>query len=256
MSKYGIDVSEHNGVIDWKKVSKNIEFCFLRAGYGNNNIDKRFIKNAKDCKKNNIPFGLYWFSYALNEKEAIQEAEYACNLADDYGADLGIAFDWEYDSDSYAKKKGVAITNEKRVKMADVFLKTIKARGYRPILYANPDYIHNKGFVKLINVYDLWLAQWGTNKPGLKCLFWQTSSQGSVNGINTNVDVNIAFEDDVTSSKDFTTILVSVKNKYLAIANDIIAGKYGVNEERKNKLKELGYDYEVAQAFVNKILGV
>ena len=254
MSKYGIDISEHNGYIDWSLASRNIEFCFIRGGYGKNNIDKRFHFNAKECKKYKIPFGIYWFSYALSEVDALNEAEYACLLADDYGPELPICFDWEYDSDNYAKKKSVVITDEDRVKFAVAFLERVKARGYLPMLYANPDYIHNKGFIKLINIYPLWLAQWGTNKPSIKCLYWQTSSQGSVNGIRTNVDIDISYEEN--KQEDFNDIMDAAQEKYYKVAEEIIDGKYGCGNERKNNLKELGYDYELAQSFVNRILGV
>lgn len=254
MSKYGIDVSEHNGLIDWDKASKCIEFCFIRGGYGRNNIDKRFAYNARGCKEHNIPFGIYWFSYALDVTDAIKEADYVCNLADDYSPTLGLCYDWEYDSDKYANRMGVAMSNEKRRGMATAFLERVKERGYRPILYTNLDYIHNKGFVKLINVYDLWLAQPNANKPSVNCLYWQSSFQGSVNGIRTNVDVDISFDVNTAGNKDFSDILVSAKQKYLEVAYDIIAGKYGTGNTRKNKLKELGYDYSLAQEFVNRIL--
>lgn len=253
MSRYGIDVSEHNGAIDWSKVKKAVEFCFIRGGYGKNNIDKRFVYNAKKCKANDIPFGIYWFSYALTVEQAENEAEYACNLADDYGAELGVCFDWEYDSDEYAKKKGYKLSNKDRESFAIAFLEKVKQKGYTPILYTNPDYIHNKGFIKLINLYPLWLAQWGTTKPSIKCLYWQASCQGSVNGINTDVDVDISFEEHNTT-KDFSDIMTKAEEKYLNVAYDIIAGLYGTGTARKNKLKELGYDYDLAQSFVNRLL--
>lgn len=254
MSKYGIDVSEHNGLIEWKKAKNNIEFCFIRGGYGRNNVDKRFGYNVRGCKQNDIPFGIYWFSYALSVADAKNEADYICNLADDYSPTLGLCYDWEYDSDTYAKKKGVNVTNTMRNEMAVAFLERVKERGYRPILYTNLDYIHNKGFVQLINTYDLWLAQWGTNKPSIKCLYWQCSSQGSVNGINTDVDVNISYDSNTSVNKNFDDILEYAKVRYLAVAYDIIAGKYGTGNTRKNKLKEAGYDYSLAQEFVNRVL--
>lgn len=255
MSSYGIDVSEHNGVIDWSAVKKSIQFCFIRGGYGKNNIDKKFIANAKGCKTNRIPFGIYWFSYALSEYDAINEADYACNLAEDYAPDLPICYDWEYDSDSYAIKKGYKLTNNDREKFAIAFLERVKERGYKPCLYTNPDYIHNKGFIKLINIYPLWLAQWGTTKPSIKCLYWQASSQGSVNGIKTDVDVDVCMNDNPVVEIDFSDIMASAQEKYLNVAYEIIAGKYGTGSTRKKKLKELGYDYDLAQEFVNRILG-
>ena len=254
MANYGIDISEHNGVINWSLARKNIEFCFIRGGYGKNNIDKKFYYNANGCKNNRIPFGIYWFSYALSIQDAINEATYVCNLADDYSPDLPIAFDWEYDSDRYAKDKGVNVTNSMREALAVAFLEEVIKRGYQPLLYTNPDYVHNKGFIKLINIYPLWLAQWGTNKPSIRCAYWQTSTQGSVNGINTSVDVDICYDASGVVGKDFSDIMEKAEIKYKNVAYDIIAGKYGTGSTRKKKLKEAGYDYDLAQEFVNRIL--
>ena len=80
----GIDVSEHQGVIDWTMVKGNVDFAMLRAGYGQNNIDKQFVRNIKECNRLNIPCGIYWFSYALNESMARQEAKYALAAVKDY----------------------------------------------------------------------------------------------------------------------------------------------------------------------------
>ena len=77
MSGYikGIDVSEHNGVIDWEKVkASNVEFAMIRAGYGRT-VDLRFKRNAEECNRLGIPFGVYWFSYALNAIGAALEAD-------------------------------------------------------------------------------------------------------------------------------------------------------------------------------------
>ena len=100
----------------------------------------------------------------------------------------------------------------------------------------------------------MWLAQWGTNKPSINCLYWQTSSQGSVNGISTNVDIDIGYEEN--KQEDFSDIMEEAQEKYYKVAEEIIDGKYGSGIERKDTLKELGYDYQLAQSFVNRILGV
>lgn len=253
-SKYGVDVSSHNGYIDWSLASNNVDFCFIRGGYGNNHIDNKFYENARGCYDYHVPFGIYWFSYALSVNDAINEANYACDLADKYKKEITyICYDWEYDSDNYASIKGVKITSDVRVSFANAFLNRVTERGYKGMLYANPDYIKNKGFDRIKN-YPLWLAQWGTAKPSIKCLYWQTSCQGSVNGIRTNVDINVSYDENKKEENNFNDIMKKAEEKYINVAKEIIAGKYGIGKYRKNKLKELGYDYELAQSFVNRMI--
>ncbi len=101
MSTYtkGIDVSEHNGVIDWEKVkASGVGFAMIRAGYGKGNIDKQFVRNAQECTRVGMPFGVYWFSYAVTEEEVEREAEHCLNAVKPYHLDLPIAYDFEYDS--------------------------------------------------------------------------------------------------------------------------------------------------------------
>ena len=185
----GVDVSVHNGVIDWKQARTQIDFAIIRAGYGKNNVDARCIFNINGCIDNDIPFGLYWFSYALNEEMAINEAEYICNIADNYHPQFPICFDWEYDSDNYASKNGITLTNNDRQKIAKAFLNRVEERGYYAMLYSNLDYL-NKGFKSLTSRYDLWLALWQTEKPNRTFGIWQATSKGKIAGIKTDVDIN------------------------------------------------------------------
>ena len=185
----GIDVSTHNGVIDWKQVKSQIDFAIIRAGYGKNNIDARCLYNINGCIDNSIPFGLYWFSYALNEEMAINEANYICTIADNYHPIYPICFDWEYDSDNYASKNGKTLTNNDRERIARAFLNRVEERNYYAMLYSNLDYL-NKGFKALINRYDLWLALWQNEKPNRSFGIWQASAKGKIAGIKTDVDMN------------------------------------------------------------------
>ena len=192
---YGIDVSYHNGLIDWRTVAKSIDFAIIRAGFGKNNIDTYAVDNIHGCELNNIPFGLYWFSYALNEDMVKKEADYLCDMADKYHPTYPLCFDWEYDSDNYAAKSGVAMTKAKREKFARVFLDRVEERGYYAMLYSNVDYLNNMGFGTLPSRYDLWLAHWGVSKPSVPCGIWQSTEKGRVNGIKGNVDANHSYKD-------------------------------------------------------------
>lgn len=214
---YGIDVSYHNGHIDWLKVKHTVDFAIIRAGYGKNNIDKEAENNVWGCIENGIPFGLYWFSYALNTDMVKEEADYLCDFADRTKPTFPLCFDWEYDSDNFATKSGVVMTNDKREQFARIFLNRVEERGYYAMLYSNVDYINNKGFADLLSRYDLWLAHWGVSKPSVPCGIWQSTEKGKVNGIKGNVDVNHSYKDYTKYCKTGVSTPVTDKNNDNAV---------------------------------------
>ena len=138
----GIDVSEHQGTIAWDRVKPQIDFAMLRVGYGKNHIDRQFVRNAQECTRLGIPFGGYWFSYALTAFEAKLEADYCIAALRPFKAEYPVAFDFEYDSAKYAAKQGVTLTAALVQSMASAFLLEIEAAGYFAANYANPDYIN------------------------------------------------------------------------------------------------------------------
>lgn len=191
MSKLGIDVSYHNGVIDWKEVkNSNIDFVIIRAGYGRSNVDEQFENNVKGCIKYGIPFGVYWFIYGINENEAIQNAEMFHKTIAPYKDKIVMNAwsDFEYDTDANARKRGATLTRDIRTKMVIAFLEHMKEYGYEVGNYANPDYLNTK--FNDLSQYPLWLAKYSSNKGNYECEIWQYSSKGSVPGIKGNVDMN------------------------------------------------------------------
>ena len=201
----GIDVSEHQGRINWEQVKGNIDFAILRAGYGRNNIDKQFIRNIEECNILGIPVGIYWFSYAWNEEMARNEARYVLEAIKGYRVDYPISYDLEYDTLNYAKKNGVTIGKRLATDMINAFCSTIENAGYKAMNYANPDFINNKFYNNEVN-YPLWLAWYGVSEDRAKAYnpsMWQYSESGSIPGIGTNsVDMNYCYEDFL--KKDFT----------------------------------------------------
>lgn len=233
-TKKGMDISTFQGNISWDKVT-GIDFAIIRAGYGSNNIDNKAVQNIQGCISRKIPFGLYWFSYALSVNDAVKEADYACNIADKYKLTFPVvAYDWEYDSDSYAAKCGVSMTNDKRYQFAVAFLKRVKERGYTPIIYVNYDYL-NKGFGNLINEYDVWFAYPGGNsKPDVKGLtIWQYSWKGSVPGISADVDMNYCYKEYKTSGTPASTPTVTSTYTAAAVAALALA-EVGYKEKASN----------------------
>lgn len=187
---YGVDVSVHNGVIDWSIARNNIDFAIIRAGFGQS-TDSKFYDNINGCANNNIPFGVYWFSYALSVQDCIDEANYCCNLLSGYNLSYPVFYDWEYDSDNHAQTHGVTMTNQLRKTFAITFMETVINNGYNAGLYTNPDYILSKGFSFILTDtrFMLWLAQWNTQSPTYSAPIWQYG-QGNINGFPTIVDLN------------------------------------------------------------------
>ena len=191
----GIDVSEHQGTIDWNKVKGNVDFVILRAGYGHNNIDKQFVRNICECNRLGIPVGIYWFSYAYTTDMAINEANFAVQAIKNYKIDLPIFFDFEYDSVNYANKCGVNVNQRLATDMVKAFCERIKELEYKPGNYSNQDFMLNKFYNDELTQYPLWYAYYNQNK-NRDCMIWQYSESGRVPGINTDsVDMNYYFTD-------------------------------------------------------------
>lgn len=195
----GIDVSKHNGTIDWAKAkASGIQFAMIRAGYGQTNIDPQFKRNISECNRLGIPCGVYWFSYAYTEEMARKEAAACLSAIKPYKLDYPVAFDFEYDSVDYAAKKGVTITKALASRITKAFCGAVEAAGYYVLNYANADYLSRYFDAEVRAAYDLWLAQW-PKAPNLssppECGIWQYSSTGSVPGISGNVDLNAAYKD-------------------------------------------------------------
>lgn len=196
----GIDVSKWQGAIDWEAVKADgVEFTMLRAGYGQGNIDEQFRRNADECTRLGIPFGVYWFSYAYTEAMAEREAEYCLEAVKPYKLSYPIAFDFEYDSVDHASDKGVTVNKTLASSLARTFLNAIEAAGYYGMLYANPNYLSAYFEDDMPERYDIWLAKWPKEpdisvNPGPGGM-WQYTSSGAVDGINGRVDMNAAYRD-------------------------------------------------------------
>lgn len=199
MALKGIDVSEHQGVIDWNKVkAAGIDFAILRAGYGRNNIDKQFKRNISECNRLGIPVGVYWFSYAYNHDMAVREAEYCMAAVKGYKLIWPVFFDFEYDSVDYAKRCGINATPALACDMALAFMERIKKGGYTAGWYANPDYIRRYFTGAALNAYPLWIAQYAsryTYSGKAEVAIWQYSSSGKVSGVSGNCDMNHGYKD-------------------------------------------------------------
>jgi lysozyme len=196
---YGIDVSSHQGDIDWAAVAaSNIDFAMIRVGYrgfteGGLFMDDYFTANISGATENGIDIGVYFFSQAITPEEARQEANYVLEAIRSYDVTYPVVFDWEYMHDSTARTEGIA--TETVTQCALAFCETIQEAGYTPAIYFNNDVGYLTYDLGQICMYDLWLAEYDT-QPDFYYNFqmWQYTSSGTVAGIETYVDLNISFK--------------------------------------------------------------
>ena len=134
MVKHGIDVSKFQGVIDWQEVKKHIDFAIIRCGYGSddeNQDDPFFKRNADECTRLKIPFGVYLYSYATNEKEALSEANHVLRLVKDYQMAYPVYYDLE-DNNTTGRQSNEMIGN-----IAQTFAQRLEQEGYYVGMYAS-----------------------------------------------------------------------------------------------------------------------
>lgn len=188
----GIDVSVHNGSIDWQKVKNaGIQFAILRAGYGRelSQKDARFEENYKNAKAAGTLVGAYWYSYAMSEDEARLEANVFLSVIKGKQFEMPVYFDLE-------EKKQFDLGKEKVSAIMRTFLERVESAGYFVGLYGSASSITTHTADDIKSRYTIWMAHWTqqTNYSGSYGI-WQYSSEGKVNGISGNVDLDIAYVD-------------------------------------------------------------
>jgi GH25 family lysozyme M1 (1,4-beta-N-acetylmuramidase) len=206
MSLKGIDISKHNGSINWDEVAKSVDFVIIRAGYGDfiSQVDSQFETNIKNALAKGLNVGCYWFSYAISASDAQKEASVFKQVLAPYKGRLlmPVAFDYEYDSMNNSTKNGVTPTNALIDSIAHAFLDSMKSDGWFVNIYTNCDFIRTGRFSSsTIQSYDVWLADY-SGGPDYTCTIQQTGENGSVSGVIGNVDTDICY-------KDYPTIIRS-----------------------------------------------
>lgn len=191
---FGIDVSSWQGDINFLKVKNaGVEFAMVRVGskWGIDKdffLDSKFERNMKGFNEVGIPVGTYFYSYARNEEEAKQEAEWLIDYLKDYKVDLPIAFDFE-DWNNYNKYK-MSIYRLNR--NAEAFIETVRKAGYDGMIYGSLNYLN-----RFWNIEDktVWVAHYTKNANYKdKFKFWQFSAAGRVDGVPADVDLDIMYK--------------------------------------------------------------
>ncbi|MFV0517166.1 MAG: glycoside hydrolase family 25 protein [Aminipila sp.] len=195
----GIDVSKYQGDIDWYKVKNSgISFAMLRVGYrgyktGIVNMDEKFIENIRQASQAGVDIGIYFFSQAISESEAIEEAEFVLNSIGDYNISYPIVFDLEEISDP--DHRTYYLNQQERTNIANAFCSKIEKAGYTAMIYGNESWLTDCYDLNQIYQYDIWLAQY-SQEPTFPYEFtmWQYTDKGLVDGIDHAVDLNICFK--------------------------------------------------------------
>ena len=186
ITRKGIDVSEHNGTINWEKVkASGVEFVILRCGYGTNMTkqdDKQWLRNVQECERLGIPYGVYIYSYATNTERASSEADHVLRLIKGHKLSYPVYFDMEDQSTE----------NSDLASIAQTFCNKIRNAGYPVGVYASLSWWNYKLTDSCFSNWYRWIASWSASKCNYNGQFalWQYLDRGTVSGISGNVDMN------------------------------------------------------------------
>lgn len=188
-NKIGIDISSHQGDIDFSKLKEaGVEFVMIRVGYGYDNqnyLDKKFEEYIKAANENDIDVGVYYYSYASSSSEAKKQAKWVLKQIKKYKVTLPVVFDWE----EWSNFNEYNLSFFGLTSLADDFLSIIKSNGYDGMLYGSKNYLEN---IWMSPKHDIWLAQYAkeVSYQG-EYKMWQLCENGYVDGIDDYVDIDI-----------------------------------------------------------------
>lgn len=197
-SSFGIDVSQFQQTVDWQKIkAAGAEFAIIRAGYrgsseGILHEDPLFRANIEGALNAGLEVSVYFFSQAVSEEEAAEEAGFLLNLIKDYPV-YECVYDLEYGSENDRASEN---DQDMNTAAAVSFCNTIRQSGYHPIVYGNKSFMyHEIRMWELQDIAEFWLAGYGTDTPEFPYVFsiWQYSCDGEIDGVDTVVDFNIRF---------------------------------------------------------------
>lgn len=203
-----IDVSGHDGLIDWDSAKEHIEGVIIRIGYGDDYAyqdDKQAVQNMDECERLGIPYGVYIYSYAMTMQETESEISHTLRMLKGRNPVRGVWFDME-DADEYKKNHGMDVYSEEdRTLLTDIcirFIEEMHSRGYITGVYANYDYYKNvldTNRLYMTEGFNMWLAHWDVEEPDMDCMMWQF---GAYRIGNHEFDGNIYYADYSSPYKD------------------------------------------------------
>ena len=196
-SRVGIDVSKWNGDIDWDRVKNaGVEFAIIRAGYRGSTTgglveDSCFAENMRGAAASGMPVGVYFFTQAVNEVEAVEEASAVLELIREYELEYPVFIDTE---GAGGNGRADNLDPETRTLVCEAFCRTIANAGYTAGVYASRNWYNNNLHTQKLEDYCIWLAEY-RSAPLYQGYYhmWQYTSKGAVDGIAGNVDMNISY---------------------------------------------------------------
>ena len=273
-----IDVSYvQSKTIDWNKVKADgVHGAIIRCGYrgygsGALNEDSMFMNHITGANKAGLKLGIYFFTEAINAAEGKAEAQFALKMLKKAGVKLTypIAIDTENINakNPAPRANSTKLSAAKRTEAIKAFCEEIKANGYEPMIYASTSWLNNQLQMSKLP-YTVWVAQYNDRVTyGGKYAIWQYTSTARVNGINQVVDKNYCYVNYSTPTIQTTTTQTitptvtpttsapstSLKSTDV-VAQEVLDGKWGSGQTRKDKLVAAGYNYDAVQTKVNELI--
>ncbi len=202
ISHLGIDISYHQEKIDWEALKTSpCEFIMLRCGYrgyteGGLVEDEKFREYADAAIEAGYPIGVYFFTQALTEDEAIAEADFVMDLIKDYPISYPVVIDSEYVSDAAARTNQVEMEKQERTQLLITFCERIKENGYYPMVYASENWLRRSLDASMLQPYEIWAPQYLDENDFLyDFTIWQYTDSGQIPGVKGIVDLNISMVD-------------------------------------------------------------
>lgn len=198
----GVDVSEHNGKVDWEKLAEEYDFAFIRVGYrgyGNGKIteDKYARENLKAAEKAGIPVGVYFYTQSVNEKEAQREAAFVLNIVKHYKLELPVVIDFEYPCDKVGNPVGRLnesnLTAQESTAVINAFLDKVQDKGYACGVYASSSVYASRIDTRSLNKSAvIWVADYNQSVSyDVDYDIWQYSERGKSDAVSSKyVDLN------------------------------------------------------------------
>ena len=187
-----IDISQFNTITDWDAIKKNADAVIIRMGftYSRNGylcVDNNYVVNRQTCKLRNIPYSMYFFTNAINEEEAIREADFVAYECRDIAKYVLPVFCDTERIDGLGRADN--LDKDTRTKCVKAFCDRLQSQGVPAGVYCNSGWLNNQ-LDKSRLPYSLWIAQWGNDEPIDNYLIWQYTNQGTIPGISGRVDIS------------------------------------------------------------------
>lgn len=204
-SYVGINVNENQGEIDWAQVAaSDVDYALIRVGYreysrGRVMLDQNFEQNMKGAASVNLPVGVYFFSRAITDAEAEEEAAFVLEQIRGYNIDYPISFNWQYlykdDGTVDESARNTGCNGDQITGFIESFCKKIKTAGFTPAYYCDKEMGYRKLDLERLSSYEMWYAE---NRPVPSFYYdfgiWQYTKEGTVPGIDGQVPVNLALK--------------------------------------------------------------